>query len=363
MDSRPSISVVVPLRNELPTLRELYDRLRASLPVDAELIFVDDGSDDGSTKLLGEFVAADPLTVGVRFERSFGKSQALVAGFARARGKLVATIDADLQDHPEEIARLASYLRREDGASWPPVDPDGPGSDDFVECDLVSGWRHDRQDRFTKVLGSRMFNGLIRWMSGVPVRDINCGLKVMRREVVETVRLEEGFHRFIPLLAHWKGFRIGEVEVRHDPRRHGRSRFGRVRVLRGLIDLLVLIFLERFERRPSRFFIQGGGLLSLVGIGISLFVTYVKLTTGTIQSRYPLLVLGVLLTIVGVQLISLGFVAELVSRQKSGNDNDACATEPRAFEIKARRGDRTAATPETTDRPVQGRAGERGSGG
>jgi glycosyltransferase involved in cell wall biosynthesis len=345
-------------------LRGLHDRLRRALPADAELIFVDDGSDDGSTELLADIVSEDSLSVALRFQRSFGKSQALVAGFARCHGRLVATIDADLQDLPEEIECLAAYLRRDEDSSWPADDPERPG-----HFDLVCGWRHRRQDRFTKVLGSQLFNTLVRWVSGVPVRDVNCGLKVMRREVVEAIRVEEGFHRFLPLLAHWKGFRIGEVEVEHAPRLHGRSRFGRVRIVRGLIDLLVLIFLERFERRPSRFFIQGGGLLSLSGIGLSLFISYLKLTTGTIQSRYPLLVLGVLLTIVGVQLISLGFVAELVSRQKAGTGNVSGAGEPLAFEVRPRAaeaalpGDQEPSVVETNNRTVQEGSGERGSVG
>ncbi|MBI4584640.1 MAG: glycosyltransferase family 2 protein [Planctomycetes bacterium] len=323
----PPLSVVVPVRNEESTLGDLHRRLRQALPAGSEIIFVDDGSTDGSLKVLERLAAADHQTLALRFLRPFGKSQALAAGFARARGEIVATIDADLQESPEEIVRLARLLRT----------PEAPG------LDLVGGWRRQRRDPFLKVAGSRLFNALIRLFSGVPLRDINCGLKVMRREVVEEIRLEGGFHRFIPLLAHWRGFQVGEVEVAHAPRRSGKSRFGKERIAHGLIDFLVLLFLERFERRPSRLFIGSGAVAFLAGLVISALIAYWRLAYGSIGGHYPLLALGVLLLIVGVQLISMGLLAELVAHRRHGRGRPAA--EPRIFVVEPRGEGEGAAVP------------------
>lgn len=299
---RPPISVIVPVRDEAPSIEELHARLRACLPAGAEILLVDDGSQDETPRLIAGLSHRDPHLRGIRFARSFGKSRALARGFSVARGAIIATLDGDLQEDPEAIPRLVEHLRE-------------PGAENGG-LDLVTGWRHRRQDPAPKVLASRLFNGLTAWLSGVPLRDINCGLKVMRREVVEAITLEGGFHRFIPLLAHWKGFRVGEVPVDHHPRAHGGSRYGGERIAHGLIDLLVLLFMERFERRPSRFFLGAGALLFLVGLLISVFITYLKLSTGTIQSRYPLLILGVLSLVVGTQLSSMGLLAELAVRRR-----------------------------------------------
>ncbi len=304
----PPISVVVPIRDEEGTLGELHRRLRDALPGDAEIILVDDGSRDGTHDLLRRIVAADAGTVALRLARPFGKSYALAVGFSRCRGDIVATIDADLQEDPADIMRLVGRMG---------------------DNDLLTGWRRRRRDRPLKVLASRLFNALVRVLSGVPLRDINCGLKVMRREVVESIRLEAGYHRFIPLLAHWRGFRVGEVEVDHEQRRHGSSRFGKERIFHGLVDLVVLLFLERFERRPSRFFVGSGSMLSFAGFAICLYLTLLKWITGTIQSRYPLLILGVLLLVVGLQVVSAGFLAELVARRRRDGPDERI----RVFEI------------------------------
>lgn len=307
---RPPISVVVPVRNEAGTLEEIHRRLRESLPAGSEIVFVDDGSTDASGERLASIRRDDPDSRALRFLRGFGKSRALAAGFRRARGALVGMIDADLQERPEDIVVLARELR---STGDPTVDsafdlgPDG--------VDIVSGWRRRRNDRPLKVIGSRVFNGLAARLAGIRLRDMNCGLKVMRRTVIESIPMEGGFHRFIPVLAHWKGFRVLEVEIPHAPRAHGQSNYGRVRILHGLIDLAVLLFLERFEARPSRFFLGSGAGLFLTGFGISAYIALLKLGTGTIQSRYPLLVLGVLLLVVGTQLVSMGLLAELVAHQ------------------------------------------------
>jgi glycosyltransferase involved in cell wall biosynthesis len=317
--SAPSLSVVVPLRDEAATLAELHERLRRALPADAELIFVDDGSRDASPRLIASIVAADAGAVGLRLPRPRGKSEALAAGFSRARGRAIATIDADLQEDPEEIPRLLARL--EDPAAGAHAGG----------LDLVSGWRRRRRDPALKVLASRVFNAVIAWIAGLPLRDVNCGLKVLRREVAEAIPLDGGYHRFIPLLAHWRGFRVGELEVAHQPRRAGRSRFGSERFLHGLIDLAVLVFLERFERRPSRFFLGAGLLLAASGTAICGFIAWLRLSTGSIQSRYPLLALGVLLVVVGLQLGTTGLLAELIALGRRG----APSTVRDAVEIRA----------------------------
>ena len=299
----PSLSVVVPVRNEEKTLPELHERLRAALPADAEIVFVDDGSADRSATELARIVSVDRRVVALRLARRFGKSHALAVGFERSTGSVIATFDADLQEQPEDIVRLRNSLR------------EGEGSDGL---DLVTGWRRNRRDPFAKVLVSRIFNALVRLLAGVALRDINCGLKVMRREVLESLQLEGGFHRFVPLLAHWRGFEVGEVEVEHAPRRHGRSRYGSERIVHAMVDLMVLLFLERFERRPSRIFLTLGSLLFAAGFSICVYITYLKITTTTIQSRYPLLTLGVLFLVVGLQVVCTGFLAELVAQHRRG---------------------------------------------
>jgi glycosyltransferase involved in cell wall biosynthesis len=289
----PPLSVVIPVYNEERTLAELHTRLGAALPREAEVLFVDDGSTDASPAALAGIAAADARVRVVRLRRNRGKSAALEAGFRRARGELVATIDADLQEDPAEIARLADKLA--------------------LGYDLACAWRRPRRDPWLKVLGSRLFNFVVSLAGGARFHDINCGLKVMRREVLEDVPLAGGFHRFIPLIASWHGHRVAEVEVAHGPRRHGRSRYGSERILRGLVDLLVVLFLLRYEGRPGRFFILLGTAAGLAGTAISAYIAYLRLAFGTIQSRFPLLALGLVLIIVGVQLFSLGLFGELLA--------------------------------------------------
>ena len=233
----PRVSVVVPVYDEADSIAELHARIIAALGDDVEIVFVDDGSRDASKEVLTE-LAERPLTRVFGFRRNYGKSHALSVGFARSRGERIATLDADLQDDPAEIPALIAKL--DEG------------------YDLVGGWRRTRHDSGAKVFGSRIFNRVVGWVARVRFRDINCGLKVFRRDVVEEIRLSSGYHRFLPLLAHWKGFRVTEGEVTHHPRRHGRSRYGKGRVLRALSDLAVLVVLERFEGRPGRY-VAGAG--------------------------------------------------------------------------------------------------------
>ncbi len=294
MSKQPPLSVIIPVLDEVPTLLELHKRLRDELPGETEIIYVDDASRDGSDQVLRKIAAGDPGVRALRLRRHLGKSHALAAGFARARGSIIATLDADLQEEPREIKRLLEILEQ-----------DG--------YDLVGAWRRIRRDPPMRVLASRIFNFLASLLGGTKLRDINCGLKVMRREVVEEIPLAPGFHRFIPLLAYWKGFRIKEREIDHRPRQHGRSRYGGERILHGLVDLAVIMFLTRSEQRPSRFFIASGALSFLAGLVISAYMVYLRFFGGGIYPQYPLMALGILLLIFGIQIVTLGFFGELIA--------------------------------------------------
>lgn len=293
----PDVSVVVPLRDEEETLHELHTRLAAvfeKLGRTFEIVFVDDGSRDGSLAVLEELHAADPRLHVIGFRRNFGKAAALSAGFNAARGAIVITLDADLQDDPAEIPRFLERI--EEG--W----------------DLVSGWKRVRHDPLSKTLPSLLFNRVTSWATGLAIHDSNCGFKAYRREVIEEIELYGDLHRFIPALAAWKGFRVGEIEVLHHPRRHGRSKYGWERMARGFFDLLTIILLTRFSRRPLHLFGTVGLLFCLLG-GIGLGYLSVLWFAGErpIGTR-PLLTFSTLSVIMGVQLVSIGLVSEMLTR-------------------------------------------------
>ncbi|MGA1205666.1 MAG: glycosyltransferase family 2 protein [Opitutales bacterium] len=293
----PEISVVIPVLDEEESLMELVDRLRQVLMIEApgahEVIFVDDGSRDGSWEVIRSQRALHGDWIrGIRHRRNFGKAAALAHGFEAARGKVIVTMDADLQDQPEEIPKLTKALA--DGA------------------DMVSGWKQDRKDPIDKTLPSMVFNFLVRMTSGLRLKDVNCGFKAYRAEVAKGIKLYGEMHRFIPLLAHAEGFRVVEVAVRHQPRTHGHSKYGPKRVIKGALDLLTTVVLTRFLRRPAHFFGGAGLVVGALGLGI---LTYLSvgwfLGYKGIGTR-PLFFLGILGTLLSAQLISLGLVAELV---------------------------------------------------
>jgi len=289
------ISVVVPVRNEERSVALLADELDSALQplgIPWETIFVDDGSTDGTYSALTRLHAARDDVRVVRLRRNFGKAAALAAGFAQASGDVIVTIDGDLQDDPAEIPHLLAKL--EEG------------------FDLVSGWKARRRDPLRRRLLSRVFNTVTRWISGVRLHDMNCGLKAYRAEVVRGLRLYGELHRFIPVLAHHRGFRIAELPVNHRPREHGRSRYGLERYLRGFLDLLTVSFIGRYRHRPLHLFGGLGLSLSLAGIGILVYLTIEKVLGHAIGQR-PLLILGVLLVVVGLQVFSLGLITELIT--------------------------------------------------
>ena len=291
------ISVVIPVRNEERSVALLYDELRAALePVgeEWEAVFVDDGSGDGTFGALTRLHAVTQNVRVVRLRRNFGKAAALSAGFAQADGDVVVTIDGDLQDDPQEIPRLLAKL--EEG------------------FDLVSGWKARRRDPLSRRIPSRIFNRVTGWVSGVRLHDMNCGLKAYRAEVVKGLSIYGELHRFIPVLAHYRGFRVAELPVNHRPREHGRSRYGIERYLRGFFDLLTVTFIGRYRTRPLHLFGGLGLLLSFAGIAVLAYLTVVKAMGHAIGHR-PLLTLGVLLVVVGMQFFSLGLLGEMITSQ------------------------------------------------
>ena len=291
------ISVVIPLLNEaqsLPTLHAELDRVvREANLGSADFVFVDDGSRDRSWEIVGELARTDPRVRAIRFRRNFGKAAALTAGFQIATGEVVFTLDADLQDDPAEIPRFLDKL-----------------AEGF---DVVSGWKRTRNDPWHKVYPSRVFNGMVSTLTGCRLHDHNCGFKAYRREVLSEVDLYGELHRFVPVLAHARGFRVGEIEVNHRARKFGSSKYGVSRFVKGMLDLLTVRFLTRFGQRPLH--ILGGlGLVLLILGSVGLVYLAIVWLTGNqpIGSR-PLLAYSAALLGVGTQLLSLGILAELVT--------------------------------------------------
>jgi len=293
-DNAIAFSVVIPLYNEEQSLEELHRRLTdtlATLSDRFEIIFVDDGSIDNSFAVIKNLHQRDSRVKAVRFRRNFGKSTALSAGFKKARGKIIVTLDADLQDLPEEIPSLLNKLEQ--------------------GYDLVSGWKKKRKDSLIRKIASWLFNRVTSFFTGVKLHDFNCGLKCYRRELVDELALYGELHRYIPAIANWKGFRVGEVKVGHHSRMHGVSKFGSERYLRGLFDLLTVIMLTKYPEKPLHFFGLLGTILSLSGLAINLYMAVLRISGKWISNR-PLLLLGILLLILGVQFIFFGLMGELI---------------------------------------------------
>jgi glycosyltransferase involved in cell wall biosynthesis len=268
-----------------------------------EIVFVDDGSQDGTWQAIASLAARDPRVVALRHRRNFGKARALATGFAAAAGAMILTMDADLQDDPAEIPRFLSKL--DDG------------------YDLVSGWKQRRQDPIGKTLPSRVFNATVRAVSGVPLHDFNCGFKLYRTEVVRNIRLYGELHRFTPVLAHAEGFRVGELAVQHHPRRWGASKYGWSRLIKGFLDLLTVTFLTEYRQRPMHV-LGMPGLAALVAGGlIGLWLTAEKVLTGASIGNRPLLLLSVLLVLVGAQFFGLGLLGELLVHGSQAQDTAA----------------------------------------
>ena len=296
----PDVSVVVPVYDEADSLTELAREIRSvceGAGYRFEVWFVDDGSQDTSWQVIETLHKKDDRIAGLRLRCNYGKSAALALGFKEAQGKYVVTMDADLQDVPAEIPRLIARI--EEG------------------FDLVSGWKKTRRDPLSKRLPSKFFNRVTRIISGVRLHDFNCGLKAYRREVVKSVRVYGELHRYIPLLAKWEGYdRISEVVVEHRARRYGHSKFGLDRFVKGFLDLISVTFLTRFAIRPMHFFGAFGTLAFFIGFVLSLWLSIDKIAFGNPVGDRPLLLLGALMMVVGVQMFTTGLVGEMIVRPR-----------------------------------------------
>lgn len=294
-----ALSVVVPILNEEESIPPLYERITevmaaapAPYPSSYEIIFIDDGSRDRSMEVCADLQRRDPRVRVVEFRRNFGKTAALHAGFELCRGRRVVTIDADMQEDPADIFRMMEPLDQ--------------------GYDLVSAWRQKRNDPASKTLPSRVFNGVVSSITGVKLHDFNCGFKVYSYELAKDLHLYGELHRFIPVLAHQRGFRVTEVVVEHKPRRFGKSKFGTKRLADGYLDFIQVLFLTTYLRRPLRLFGLLGTILLGVGFLISLYLMVLWFQGVRPIGDRPLLTLGVLLLITGLQFISTGLVGEMI---------------------------------------------------
>jgi dolichol-phosphate mannosyltransferase len=297
------LSIVIPVYNEVESVPELHreiDSVAQEQGYDLELVFVDDGSSDGSWDAIERLALADDRVRGIRFRRNFGKAAALDAGFRVARGDLVLTLDADLQDDPREIPRFLEKMNE--------------------GFDVVSGWKKVRHDPWHKVGPSRVFNFLVGWLTGVKLHDHNCGFKSYRREIFREVRLYGELHRFVPVLAHARGWRVGEIVIHHRPRKHGSSKYGLKRIVKGFLDLLTVYFLTGFGQRPQHllgavgllFFLLGGaGLVFLIGYRV---VSWAVADLADLHlHQTPWFYVAITSLLLGAQLTSIGFLAEMLT--------------------------------------------------
>jgi len=303
-----SLSVIVPLFNEQESLTDLLDQLYAALhdrelrqlfeeEFNFEIIMVDDGSTDGSCRLISNMIMSRPEIRLISFQRNFGKTAALSAGFMAATGDYICTIDADLQDDPFAIKEL--IIKMQEG------------------YDLVSGWKQERKDPLSKTIPSKLFNLVTRLFTGISLHDFNCGLKLYRKEVTRRLELRGDMHRYIPVLAEWMGFKIAELPVRHQARKFGSTKYNSSRFFSGLFDFLSVLFITRYLRRPMHFFGMAGLTSFFLGFSISLYVTLDKILLHKPVSNRPILFLGILLLILGVQLFSTGLLGEMLSTSSS----------------------------------------------
>jgi glycosyltransferase involved in cell wall biosynthesis len=301
------ISVVVPLYNEeesLPELTAWIDRVMKAGNFSYEILLVDDGSRDASWAVIEGLAATNEAIKGIRFRRNYGKSAALNVGFQHVSGEVVITMDADLQDSPEEIPDLFKMIK-------------------FDGFDLVSGWKKKRYDPVSKTIPTKLYNWATRCATGIKLHDFNCGLKAYKQEVVKSIEVYGEMHRYIPVIAKWAGFtRIGEKVVQHRKRQYGKTKFGLERFVNGFLDLMSITFVTRFGRKPMHFFGLLGTLLFLAGFAIALYLAYAKFfMMGFRMTERPLFYFGMLAMILGTQLFLAGFLGEMISRSASDRNH------------------------------------------
>lgn len=299
------ISYVVPVFNEEESVLHFYEELTKhakELSKEYEIIFIDDGSQDKTLELVKELEKKDPKIRIYSFRRNHGKAEALTFGFQKAKGDLIVTMDADLQDKPSEVHKLIE--KHKEG------------------FDMVSGWRKDRKDSFAKIIFSKAFNLVASTFWGVKLHDYNCGLKLYVSEAAKSVNLYGGMHRFIPLLVAQEGFKVAEVPIIHDVRRWGKSKYGAIKVLTQMPDMMTMVFLSKYSKRPLHFFGFFGGLLVFLGLIILIYLSLIHFQGESIGRR-PLLFLGMLLIISGLQAGFTGLIADLVLNINSKNENES----------------------------------------
>ena len=303
------LSVIIPLYNESESLNELNQTIVDSLNgknLDFEIIYIDDGSTDNSWSIIND-LSINNRVCGLKFQRNYGKSMALLAGFKRAQGNIVITMDADLQDDPNEIYPLFQIITEQN-------------------LDLVSGWKKKRYDSLIfKNIPSKLFNWAARKASGIKLNDFNCGIKAYKSEVIKNISLTDGMHRYIPVLAKNAGFfKISEKEVKHHPRKFGKTKYGADRFIKGFLDLVTLSFIQRFGKRPLHFFGLIGTIMVLSGLIISIYIGYDKLflnKTGRLITERPLFYISLVTMLMGLIFFIAGFLGELILRSKTDHDN------------------------------------------
>ena len=298
------LSIIIPLFNEEHSLRELYIQINKSVKKynDYEIVFIDDGSSDKSKNIVQSLIDSDPKVKLISFFRNFGKSAALSEGFKYASGDVIITMDADLQDDPNEIPALINKLNE--------------------GYDLVSGWKKKRFDPWTKTFPSKIFNFVTRILTGVKIHDFNCGLKAYRNSVVKSIEVFGGRHRYIPALAGQKNFSVTEIEVNHRPRVHGETKYGGSRMFHGFFDLLTILFLNKYTQQPLHFFGAIGIITFSIGFFIQMIVLYYKfILLEPFSKHIALLLLGIVFIIIGIQFFSIGLLGEIMARHSQGKEH------------------------------------------
>lgn len=298
--STPSLSFVIPAYNEEESIsvltKEILSEVQKITP-NYEIIFIDDGSTDRTFEVIKKLISKNKKIKVVRHRGNWGKSIALQNGFNLATGDIIFTLDADLQDDPQEIPNFLAKLNE--------------------GYDLVTGWKKTRHDPPSKVIPSRIINTIASQMTGIKIHDTNCGFKAYRKEVAKNLNLYGELYRYIPIFASKQNFRVTEIAIHHRPRKFGKSKFGWSRGVKGILDLITVFFLTGYAKRPGHFFGSLGILSFFFGFLIGLYITYLRVTTGGVQYRYPLLFLGMLLMIIGVQMVTTGLIAEMIVNQNS----------------------------------------------
>lgn len=299
-DHNIDLSVIVPVFDEAESIQELVREITqvlSSQKWDYEILLIDDGSTDNTFQLLETLHQKDKHIRAIQFRRNFGKAEALSAGFWASSGDIVVTMDGDLQDDPAEIPSLAAKLNE--------------------GYDLVSGWKKNRKDPISKRFPSRIWNRMTSFMTGLKLHDFNCGIKIYRREVAKSIHVYGELHRYIPALAKWGGFRVGEMVVNHRPRRFGQSKYGVSRFFKGFLDLITVMFLSRYTRRPLHLFGMWGLLFGITGTGITAILIILRITKAIYLTNRPILFIGILFLIIGMQLFSIGLLGEMITRSQS----------------------------------------------